>query len=91
MGPIIPHIQPIRVLNGKRDELRLTLNSLDIQTGIHYKPNHLLSFYGRENVSLPISEQLYEELLSLPLHPGLTKDDVKQVCGAVIEFMNTNH
>ena len=91
LGPIIPHIQPIRVLNGKRDELRLTLNSLDIQTGIHYKPNHLLSFYGKENVSLPISEQLYEELLSLPLHPGLTKDDVKQVCDAVIEFMNTNH
>ncbi len=90
LGPIIPHIQPIRVLNGKRDELRVTLNSLNIQTGIHYKPNHLLSFYGRENLSLPISEQLYEELLSLPLHPGLTKDDIKQVCGAVIEFMNTN-
>jgi len=91
LGPIIPHIQPIRVLNGKRDELRLTLKNLGIQTGIHYKPNHLLSFYGRENVSLPISEQLYKELLSLPLHPDLTRDDVKQVCDAVIEFINTNH
>ena len=91
LGPIIPHIQPIRVLNGRRDKLRLTLENLGIQTGIHYKPNHLLSFYCRENESLPICEQLYKELLSLPLHPGLTRNDIKQVCDTVIEFMNTNH
>ncbi len=91
LGPIIPHIQPIRVLNGRRDKLRLTLENLGIQTGIHYKPNHLLSFYCRENESLPICEQLYKELLSLPLHPGLTRNDIKQVCDTVIEFINTNH
>ena len=91
LGPTIPHIQPIRVLNGRRDKLRLTLENLGIQTGIHYKPNHLLSFYCRENESLPICEQLYKELLSLPLHPGLTRNDIKQVCDTVIEFINTNH
>ena len=36
-------------------------------------------------------DQLFKELLSLPLHPGLTRNDVKQVCHAVIEFMNTDH
>jgi len=88
VGPIIPHIQPVRVLDGKRDGLRLALEDQGIQTGIHYKPNHLLSFYGGGEVSLPVCEQLYEELLSLPMHPGLTRDEVKQICYAVTEFMN---
>ena len=91
LGSIIPHIQPIRVLNGKRNKLRLILQNQGIQTGIHYKPNHLLSFYGSGNVRLPVCEQLYKELLSLPLHPGLTRDDVEQVCHAVIEFIKTGH
>jgi dTDP-4-amino-4,6-dideoxygalactose transaminase len=41
LNKIIPHIQPIVVMNGKRDELRKYLDAQGIQTGIHYKPNHL--------------------------------------------------
>ena len=87
LGPIIPHIQPVRVLNGKRDKLCSVLENQKIQTGIHYKPNHLLSFYSDGNVHLPICEQLHEELISLPLHPGLTNKDVERVCCVVTEFM----
>jgi len=88
LGPVIPHIQPVRILGDRRDELRLALENQGIQTGIHYKPNHLLSFYGGGSVHLPICEQLYKELVSLPLHPGLTCEDVEQVCRSVTEFMN---
>ena len=83
LGPTIPHIQPIRVLRGRRDKLRAALENQGIETGIHYKPNHLFSFYGAGKVQLPICEQLYKELVSLPLHPGLTSENVKQVCHAV--------
>jgi dTDP-4-amino-4,6-dideoxygalactose transaminase len=89
LGPIVPHIQPVRVLDGKRDKLRLALEAQGIETGIHYKPNHLLSFFGGGEARLPVCEQLYEELVSLPLHPGLTCDDVERVCHTVTEFMNT--
>ena len=88
LGPIVPHIQPVRILGRKRDRLRLALESHGIQTGIHYKPNHLLSFYGGGRESLPVCEQLYKELVSLPLHPGLTDDNVEQVCRVVTDFIN---
>jgi dTDP-4-amino-4,6-dideoxygalactose transaminase len=76
---IVPHIFPIRVLQGKRDSLRKFLANKGIESGVHYKPNHLLSFYGAQKGSLPVTEGLYEELLTLPLHPGLTDDDVEYI------------
>lgn len=83
---VIPHILPIRVLNGNRDKLRNYLELKDIQTGIHYKPNHLLSLFGGGAIRLPVTERLYEELLSLPLHPGLSKKDINFVIDAMENF-----
>jgi dTDP-4-amino-4,6-dideoxygalactose transaminase len=83
LGAIIPHIQPICVLHGKRDVLRDALEAEHIQTGVHYKPNHLLTKYGAGSPALPVTEQLYEEILSLPLHPGVSTDDVEYVCDVV--------
>ena len=87
-GPIVPHIFPIRVLNGKRDELRQCLQDRGIECGIHYKPNHLLSFYGGKNGLLPVTEKLYEELLTLPLHPGLRDEDIDYAIASVNEFLS---
>lgn len=76
---IIPHILPIKVLNNKRDKLKEYLEINNIPTGIHYKPNHLLTFYyNKENV-LPVTDQVYSEILTLPLHPGLTEDEIEQI------------
>jgi dTDP-4-amino-4,6-dideoxygalactose transaminase len=76
------------VLNGKRDGLRQFLRERGIETGIHYKPNHLLSFYGGGRESLPVTEQLYDELLTLPLHPGLTDAEIDATIIAVREFLS---
>lgn len=85
---IIPHIQPIRVLNGRRDDIRELMKTENIETGIHYKPNHLLNLYGSSKVSLPITENIYNELLTLPLHPGLCISDVNRICDIVISFLH---
>ncbi|MBW8015817.1 MAG: DegT/DnrJ/EryC1/StrS family aminotransferase [Planctomycetes bacterium] len=85
---VIPHIQPIRILNGKRDDLRTFLEEQNIGTGIHYKPNHLFAYYGNGSASLPVTEMLYEELLSLPLHPGLSEMHIEYVCKNIKEFMS---
>jgi dTDP-4-amino-4,6-dideoxygalactose transaminase len=87
-GPIVPFMFVIRVLNGKRDGLRQFLRQRGIETGIHYKPNHLLSFYGGGRDPLPVTEKLYEELLTLPLHPGLTDAEIDAVIAAVREFFS---
>jgi dTDP-4-amino-4,6-dideoxygalactose transaminase len=87
LGAVVPHIQPIRVLGGRRDRVREQLREAGIETGIHYKPNHLLTYFGGGTVSLPCAERLYSELLSLPLHPGLTADDVTRVSTIVVELV----
>lgn len=89
-GEIVPHIFPVRVLNGRRDALRQFLTDSGIESGIHYKPNHLLSFYGAGAGLLPATEKLYEELLSLPLHPGLTDAHVNYVIDCVNEFLHSS-
>ena len=59
-----------------------------LKRGIHYKPNHLLSFYGGGREALPVTERLYEELLTLPLHPGLGDEEIEVVIAAVREFLS---
>ncbi len=74
-GLVVPHIFPVLIGEGKRDEARQRLLAEDVECGIHYKPNHLLSYYGGGRVSLPVAEQLYAELLTLPLHVDLMEED----------------
>jgi dTDP-4-amino-4,6-dideoxygalactose transaminase len=87
---IIPHIFPVRILNGRRDGLRKYLAGRGIETGIHYKPNHLLSYYGGGQESLPVTEQLYQELVSLPLHPELTESEINWVCEEIVSFLSAS-
>ena len=76
---IIPHIMPIRILHQKRDKIFKALLENNIQVGIHYKPNHLLSYF-KINYKLPVSEKLYEQMISLPLHPELKMEEIKTIC-----------
>lgn len=85
LNEIVPHIQPVRVLNNKKPALVKHLESKGIPTGMHYKPNHLLSFFGNGRVSLPVTEQLAAELVTLPLHPGLSDRDVLRICDEITE------
>jgi dTDP-4-amino-4,6-dideoxygalactose transaminase len=90
LGPTVPHIQPIRVLGNRRDALRAHLQQQGIETGLHYLPNHLLSLFGGGRTSLPVTERLFNELLSLPLHPGLEIADVEGVCDSIHQFCKEN-
>lgn len=87
---VVPHIFPIKIINGKRDELRQYLLSKNIECGIHYYPNHLLSFYGNRKGELPVTEKLYNQLLTLPLHPDLTEEDQDRVIYEVKNFFNSS-
>ena len=82
---IAPHIYVIRVKNGLRDKLMEHLKNLDIETGINYMPNHLHKFFARKKVSLPETEKAYQEILTIPLHCGLSDRDVDRVIQGVTE------
>ena len=86
-GPVVPHIFPVFIADGKRDALRESLLAQEIETGIHYKPNHLLTFYGGGKTRLPVAEKLYEQMLTLPLHAELTDAEQDRVVGSVRRFL----
>jgi dTDP-4-amino-4,6-dideoxygalactose transaminase len=90
-GPIVPWNFPVFVGEGKRDAVRAALLSEGIECGIHYKPNHLLTKYGGGNLSLPVSERLYEEVLVIPLHPLLTDAEQDFVAGTLIRAVNADN
>lgn len=83
---IVPHIFPIRVINGKRDGLRRHLIGNNIECGVHYYPNHLLEYYREQKVRLPVTEEIYNELLSLPLHPEIAAGDQKYIIEKIRGF-----
>lgn len=74
----------------KRDELQKYLSDQEIQTQIHYPvPPHLAECYshlGYKKGSLPITEQYANEILSLPLYTGMTKEEQDYVIEAINQF-----
>ena len=72
----------------RRDTLQQALQDQGIQTGIHYAlPVHLQPAYanlGYKRNSLPQSEKAAEQVLSLPLFPEMTEDQIETVARAVL-------
>jgi len=56
-----------------------------IETGVHYYPNHFLDLYKTKR-KIPYTEKIYKHLLTLPLHPNLSKKDISYICKKVNEF-----
>lgn len=81
---IVPHIFVIKLKSDNRDDVRRLLLEQGIQTGVHYQPNHILSLYNVENSSLPVTEELFHKLLTLPLHPDLEESDIDYICSKLI-------
>jgi perosamine synthetase len=73
------------ILAESRDELSIYLKQRNIGTGVHYKPIHLYRCYGNRPV-LPTAERLFPRMLTLPLHPGLSADDVGRITESVKGF-----
>jgi perosamine synthetase len=81
-----PFFYVVRVLEKRRDALIEHLKEREIGTGVHYIPNHLQPLFADLRVSLPTTEQLFEEILTLPLYFEMTDADVETVIAAVRGF-----
>lgn len=84
--PEVPHVFVVRIMNGKRAGLLEQLKTQDIEAGVPYAPNHLLSLF-KTNYSLPVAEQLGQELLSLPLHPLLSDSEQDEVLEVIKTYL----
>jgi len=83
---VVPFIYTIRVLDGCRDAMMAHLKQQGIETGLFYPASHLHTLYHQPGQSLPVSERLHAEILSLPMHCALTDDQLDLVVRAVKEF-----
>ena len=86
------HLFPILVADGKRDALHDYLEQKGVGTVIHYPiAPHKQECYAKEEwnvpqLSLPITERLADEELSLPMSPCMTKEQIEYVVKIVNEF-----
>ena len=85
----VNHIFPILVKANIRDKLREFLLHSNIETGVHYKPNHKLSFY-KSNYQLPIAEELSNRVISLPFHSLLTLSELNFIVEKILIFLKLN-
>lgn len=82
------HLYVIRT--PERDQLREWLKARGVDTGIHYPlPIHLqkaCQIYGCGNGLLPVTEEIAGQILSLPMYPELTEEEVRYICDSIREF-----
>jgi dTDP-4-amino-4,6-dideoxygalactose transaminase len=82
------HLYIVRVQD--RDGLQEHLKSRGVSTGIHYPiPVHLQEAYrylGYQKGDFPITEGYAEEILSLPMYPELTEEQIQYVVQAINDF-----
>lgn len=88
------HLFPILVKDGKRDALHDYLQEHGVGTVIHYPiPPHRQECYAQEiwntpQLSLPITEQIHNEELSLPIGPSTKKEEVDFVIAKINQFVS---
>lgn len=101
---VLPKIKPgnksvwaqfsLRILNNLRDEFKDYLHSQGVPSAIHYPlPLHQqksLAYLQYKAQDFPIAEEISKEIISLPLHPYLEKDEISYVINKIKEFFRLN-
>jgi dTDP-4-amino-4,6-dideoxygalactose transaminase len=78
----VVRIDPERA-GGTRDEYAAHLAEEGIATSIHFLPVHKLTAYRGLNAELPVAERAGAEVLSLPLSPAHSQEDIADVIAAL--------
>lgn len=79
------HLFQIRVRN--RDELMLSLNRHEVFPGVHYRDNTEYPMYSYAAGTCPHAARANREIISLPLHLGLTQADINSVSDLVVRYV----
>jgi len=85
----LTHIWHLFVIrNTQRDKLQSYLSASGIQTLIHYPipPHKQLAYSQWNGLTFPITEQIHREVLSLPMSPVMTKEEIQCVVNQINRF-----
>lgn len=80
-------------IDKNRDSFARELREKGIETGLHYIPLHLLTYY-KTKYSLRINDfpaalRNYSQILSIPNYEALSDDDVEEICDAILDVAAT--
>ena len=78
-------------LNCTRREFFDARSAENVQGQVHYVPVYFFPFYqkmGYEKGLCPVAESIYKGIMSIPLYPMMTDDDVESVITAVKKIIN---
>lgn len=75
----------IKVKKG-REKLMEFLKENDIDSGVHYIPNHLQPFFSKYKTSLPVTEKIWKQILSLPLYYELEDGEIEKITETIKSF-----
>lgn len=93
VGPVVNsrHLYVIEVLAISRDKFIKQMGDLGIGTSVHFIPIHTFSYYHdhyKTGVkSLPVTEKVASNIVSLPLYPDMSRGDVRRVVNAIRELV----
>ena len=86
------HLYIIQLQTGNRDAFVEALREANIECSVHYIPLHLFEFYqeryGYRVGDFPCAEAAFERVVSLPLHPGLTEEEIHIVIGEIGKLLD---
>ena len=83
------HVWHLFVIHcNERERLQQYLKSQGVQTLIHYPvpPHKQRAYQGLSGLSLPTTEKIHREVLSLPMSQRLTNEEMMQVCTVLNSF-----
>lgn len=86
------YIMPIVLKNStseKRDKIRDELHAKGIQTSVHYPAIHRFSIYKEFQTSLPITEYISDNEITLPMYSSLSYDEVSYICSTLTEILKS--
>lgn len=82
------------ILTARRDELRAHLQERGVPTMVYYPralhQQPIFAGLGYAAGDFPVTERIQEEVLSLPIFPGLTEEQIATVAGAIRDFFRKN-
>lgn len=82
----VPTFYSVEVANSDRDRLAHYLLDHGIYTTFRYWPLHKTKLYGADSKRFPVSEQAAADNLLLPLHAGLSGNDIETVLRSISKF-----
>lgn len=76
------HMFTVRV--DRRDEFIDHMHAHGVSAGVHYRPLTSYGIFG--NAELPVTDRVWKTLVTIPLYPDMTEQDVSQVISAARDF-----